>query len=106
MRNLLPVRGIELRYLLTTYLFDHGPATVDVLVDGLTQQGFGIGGRPSKTVSDALRWEANRGRVVRCARGLYSPGFMPRGTEWRIDQRTLALRVRVAELSREAAQAA
>jgi hypothetical protein len=31
---------------------------------------------------------------------------MPRGTEWRIDQRTLALRVRVAELSREADQAA
>jgi hypothetical protein len=99
MSNRLPVRGTELRYLLTTYLFDRGPSTVEELVDALTTQGFEIGGRPSKTVADALRWEVARGRAVRCARGLYSPGFMPRATEHRIDQRVLSLRAKVAVLS-------
>jgi hypothetical protein len=48
MTNLLEARGIELRYLLTTYLFDHGPATVAELVDALTYHGFCVGARPSK----------------------------------------------------------
>ena len=65
MSNLLDVRGIELRYLLTTHLFDHGPATVEELVEALTYQGFDIGGRASKSVSDALRWEIGRGRAIR-----------------------------------------
>ena len=86
------LRGIELRYALTMYLFQHGPATVADLIDGLTWQGFIIAGRPSKSVSDALRWEIERGRVLRFARGLYGPGWMPRATEYRIHQRVLALR--------------
>ncbi|AQA05073.1 hypothetical protein BVC93_24700 [Mycobacterium sp. MS1601] len=65
MTNGVPVRGIELRYLLTTYLFDHGPSTVDELVAGLACQGFDIVGRPSKAVSDALRWEMRHYRVAR-----------------------------------------
>ena len=69
MTNLLDVRGIELRYLLTTHLFDHGPATVEELVEALTYQGFDIGGRASKSVSDALRWEIGRGRAIRVRRG-------------------------------------
>jgi hypothetical protein len=100
MSSLLPVRGTDLRYLLTTYLFDHGTATVDELVDSMTYQGFDIGGRPSKSVSDALRWEVQRGRVVRCNRAQYCAGFMPRATQYRIDQRVVALRVKVAALSR------
>ena len=40
MTNLLGVRGIELRYLLTTYLFDHGPATVAELIEALTYDGL------------------------------------------------------------------
>jgi hypothetical protein len=99
MNNSLPVRGIELRYLLTTHLFDHGPATVAELVDALASQGFDIGGRASKSVSDALRWEIGRGRVHRLRRGRYGPAWMPRATEYRIHQRVLALRVKVAELS-------
>jgi len=51
MGNFLQVSGIELRYLLTTYLHDHGPATIGELVDALTYHGFGVGERPSKTVS-------------------------------------------------------
>ena len=55
-------------------------------------QGFAIGGRASKQVSDALRWERRRGRVRRIARGLYGPGYVPRATEYRIHQRVMALR--------------
>jgi hypothetical protein len=55
MTEYLPVRGTELRYLLTTYLFDHGPVTVAELIDALRYQGFDTPGRTSKCVSDALR---------------------------------------------------
>ena len=99
MTNLLEVRGIELRYLLTTYLFDHGPSTVAELVDALTYHGFCVGARPSKAVSDALRWEMVHGRVRRLRRGRYGPMSMPRATEHRISQRVLALHARVAEMS-------
>ena len=99
MTNLLEVRGIELRYLLTSYLFDHGPATVAELVDALTYHGFCVGARPSKAVNDALRWEMVHGRVRRLRRGRYGPISMPRATEHRINQRVLALHARVAEMS-------
>ena len=99
MSNLLQVKGTELRYLLTTYLFDHGPATVTELIDALAYHGFCVAGRPSKAVSDALRWEMTHGRVRRQARGRYGPLSMPRGTDYRIKQRVLALHARVAELS-------
>ena len=86
------LQGIELRYALTLYLLQHGPATVDELIKAMKWQGFDIGGRASKQVSDALRWERRRGRVRRLARGLYGPGYVPRATEYRIHQRVLALR--------------
>ena len=98
------VRGVELRYLLTTYLYDHGPATVEELVDALTYQGFDVGGRASKAVSDALRWEIAHGRVIRLGRGRYRPAWMPRATEYRIDQRVKALRAEVAKRSLEGGQ--
>jgi hypothetical protein len=98
------VRGVELRYLLTTYLYDHGPATVEELVDALTYEGFDVGGRASKAVSDALRWEIAHGRVIRLGRGRYRPAWMPRATEYRIDQRVKALRAEVAKRSLEGGQ--
>jgi hypothetical protein len=104
MSNLLQVNGTELRYLLTTYLFDHGPATVAELVDALAYHGFCVAGRPSKAVSDALRWEMVHGRVRRLRRGRYGPVSMPRATEHRISQRVLALHARVAEMSLRAGQ--
>ena len=103
MSNLLDVRGIELRYLLTTHLFDHGSATVEELVETLTYQGFDLGGRASKSVCGALRWEIGRGRVIRVRRGRYAPAWMP-ATEYRIDQRVKALRAKVAGLSLEGGQ--
>jgi len=96
-RSLL-LRGIELRYALTFYLFQHGPTTVTDLVDALNYQGFDIAGRASKTVSDALRREIVNGRVRRLKRGRYGPGSMPRATEYRIHRRVLALREEAAEM--------
>ncbi|RAV09321.1 hypothetical protein DQP55_17585 [Mycolicibacterium sp. GF69] len=100
MNTSLEVSGTDLRYLLTAYLLEHGPATVDELVDALTYHGFRTVGRASKSVSDALRWERARGRVIRFRRGRYRPGSMPRATEHRIFKRVRALHDEVAELSR------
>ncbi len=71
MTDSLEVSGTDLRYLLTAYLFDHGGSTIDELVDALTYHGFHTVGRPSKAVSDALRWEMGQGRVIRLRRGRY-----------------------------------
>ena len=92
MENRHQLHGIALRYALTMYLLQHGPTTVNELIVAMEWQGFEISGRASKQVSDALRWERRRGRVCRLARGLYGPGFVPRGTEHRIYNRVLQLR--------------
>jgi hypothetical protein len=49
------LRGTNLRYTLTRLLQLCGPSTVDELIVALRQWGFTVDGRPSKTVSDALR---------------------------------------------------
>jgi hypothetical protein len=74
------------------HLAHHGRATIAEMVDELSRQGFCICGRASKSISDALRWEIERGRVRRLGRGLYGPSHIPRSTEHRIHQRVLALR--------------
>lgn len=83
--------GRDLRYVLTMHLFESGPRTVEGLVAAVRRAGFEIDGRPSKTVSDALRWEVARGRVVRLARGRYGPGSMPRSTRAWIRSRVTSL---------------
>jgi hypothetical protein len=100
MSQLLTVTGTDLRYLLTAYLFDHGPATVEELVDALAYHGFQPAVRTSKSVSDALRWEMAHGRVIRSRRGHYRPGSMTRAVQHRILQRVRALHDEVAMLSR------
>lgn len=74
------LRGIELRYVLAMQLTVHGPATIGELIDALKWHGFRVRGRASKAISDALRWEVGRGRVLRLGRGRYGPGYMPRAT--------------------------
>ncbi|MEI7755783.1 MAG: hypothetical protein WCJ32_15300, partial [Actinomycetota bacterium] len=64
------LRSTNLRYTLTRLLQLCGPSTVDELVTALRQWGFTVDGRPSKTVSDALRWEMEHDRVRRIGRGL------------------------------------
>lgn len=75
--------------------------TVAELVTELHRWGFTVAGRPSKTVSDTLRWEVRRDRVRRRGRGRYQPGPMPRSTEHRIIVRVLALRDEVMALNGE-----
>jgi hypothetical protein len=87
-----PLKGIELRYVLTMHLSQHGPATITEMIDALDWHGFCVRGRASKAVSDALRWEIGRGRVRRLGRGRYGPASIPRSTEYRIHQRVLSLR--------------
>lgn len=86
------LRGTELRYVLTRLIQLLGPVTIPQLLAQLGEWGFTVEGRPSKTVSDALRWEIGRGRVYRCGRGTYRQGWAPRGTEYRIVARVVALR--------------
>lgn len=89
------IEGVELRYVLTDLI--HGPEraewTVAQLVDELDRSGFTLYGRASKAVSDALRWEVGRGRVVRVGRSRYRPGTIPGTTRRRIRSRARARRV-------------
>ena len=72
--------GRPLRYLLTETIWERGPSTVGDLVARVAELGLVLPGRPSKVVSDELRWEIARGRVQRLGRGRYGPGAMPRQT--------------------------
>jgi hypothetical protein len=78
------IEGRHLRWILTVFLFRHRVLTLKELVALVERNGFRVGGRPSKTVSDALRWEIRRDRVIRIGRGRYAAGSMPRSTlSWR-----------------------
>jgi hypothetical protein len=97
------LRGTELRYALTMFLLQHGPTSITGLIAGLTLQGFRIVGHPPKSVSDALRWEAQHGRVYRRRRGVYAAwDDIPRSTEYRIHQRVLSLRAQARRIRSEA----
>lgn len=85
------LRGTDLRYVLTRILQLYGPCSVSELVSRLHSWGFAVEGRPSKTVSDALRWEIAHGRVCRRGRGRYLSAWAPRSTEYRIIHRVQAL---------------
>ncbi|WP_123028687.1 hypothetical protein [Mycolicibacterium stellerae] len=98
------LRGTELRYALTLYLFQHGPRRVADLIDALDFQGFDIPGG-AKAVSDALRWEIGHQRVRRLERGKYAPGSMPRATEHRIYTRVMVLRDEAAARTAESDKA-
>jgi hypothetical protein len=92
------LRSLELRYVLTFHLHRAGPLTVVDLVRLVEGEGFDVPGRPSKAISDALRWEIRRGRVIRVRRGLYAPGTIPRGTAHRIRSRVDQIRARRAAM--------
>ena len=49
-------------------------------------------------VSDALRWEMGRDRVIRRGRGLYGEGWAPSGTAYRIVDRVESLKVEAESL--------
>lgn len=90
------ISGIELRYLLTMTLVDcRRSMTVAELTAVLRRDGFAVRRRTSKTISDALRWEVRKGRVVRVGRASYAPGRLPRSTEWWIRERVLKIRAQI-----------
>jgi len=86
------LRGTDLRYVLTRLLQVLGPLTVTELCAELENWGFAVEGRPTKVVSDALRWEMRRDRVRRRGHGLYGAGSAPGGTAYRIIDRVTTLR--------------
>jgi len=76
-----PIGGRELRYLLTWRLSQaSGPMSVAELVRWCDRMGVILAGRPSKVISDALRWEVIWGRVERLSRGVYCFTRTPRST--------------------------
>jgi hypothetical protein len=77
MSDKLLLKGIELRYVLTMHLFQHGKQSVVDLVDALDDYGFTTKGRPSKATSDALRCEITHARVLRISHDRYRPAWMP-----------------------------
>jgi hypothetical protein len=98
-RSLEPLRGRPLRYLLTVLLSERGPLGVAELADAVEHEGFALEGRPSKLVSDALRWEIIHGRVVKTGRGHYAPGQMPKQTRHWIRRRVEQARASVKNVA-------
>jgi hypothetical protein len=82
------IAGIVLRSALVLILRERGgPMTVQQLCRSLDAAGFRTKGRASKDISDALRWEVDRGRVRRVARSTYRVGHVARQTAWRMRRR-------------------
>ncbi len=67
------LRGADLRFALLTLLHRAGAErSIAQLLAELTRLGLTVGGEnPAKTVSDVLRCEVGKGRVLRVRRGLY-----------------------------------
>ena len=67
-----PLRGRGLRWVLLDELKHHPQLSIAQMVTIVAGHGFHLGpGRPSKIISDALRWELRRGRIQRPTRGVY-----------------------------------
>jgi hypothetical protein len=94
---------IVLRYFLSDLMATHPGRvwTPTELGEALGAQGFHVVGRPAKEISDALRAEVNRGRVVRVGRGRYVAGSAPGSTRRRMRS---VVRHRQAVLDRELAR--
>jgi len=86
------VGGRDLRYLLTWRMRRAGRSvSVAELVNWCTQIGVVLPGRPSKVISDALRWEISWNRVERLSRGEYRFVKAPKSTWAWICRRVQAL---------------
>src|SRR4051812_44221860 len=103
-----PIGGRDLRWVLTGYLRQAGELSVREMVEALEVDGYDVLRRPSKVVSDALRWEIRWGRVVRLRRGVYAFGRIPRATAYRMRKGLermrawqAARRVRIVEEQRD-----
>jgi hypothetical protein len=79
-----PLAGRALRFVLVAELMKRPDMTVAEMTAVVHRYGHQLTGRASKVVSDALRWEVRRGRVVRLGRGLYRFCRAPASTARRI----------------------
>ena len=79
-----PLRGRGLRFVLVDEMMGRDEISVRELAARLASRGYRLEGRASKVISDALRWEVRRGRVVRIARGRYRYVSAPASTARRI----------------------
>ncbi len=83
-----PIPTHELRYLLVDLIDRAGqPLSIAELAAALDQLGIPVAAPANKTVSDALRRQLVRGRVVRTKRGVYGSGSMPKSTRYYIRNR-------------------
>ncbi len=73
-----------MRFVLVDELRQRPTMTVAEMVAVLADHGFDLAGRESKIISDALRWELARGRVIRLGRGVYRFHRAPATTVRRI----------------------
>ena len=81
------------RHFLVAVLADaRRPMRVTELAERVADEPAQLKGRPSKVISDALRWEIARGRVRKIARGVYEYATAPRSTLRFIRQRVRRLR--------------
>lgn len=87
------LRGRALRFVLVDELRQRPEMSVAELVAAVAAHGFDLGGRASKIISDALRWEVRRGRVTRLRRGWYAYLRAPAATARRIGRLAVACRV-------------
>lgn len=76
--------GRGLRMVLVNMMMDRPSVTVAELVNMVAELGYRLDARPSKVISDALRWEVQAGRVQRLRRGVYQYLGAPRSTARRI----------------------
>ena len=92
--------GRDLRYWLLNQLSSiPGSHRVADLATAIAEDGFVISGRPSKTISDALHTETDRGRITRTGWGRYAITHpLAPTTAWRIKQRLITLNRRINQI--------
>lgn len=78
------LRGRPLRFILLDHLMSVGQTTVAAMVEFLADKGYDLDGRASKIISDSLRWEVRRRRIIRVARGVYRYRSAPATTARRV----------------------
>jgi hypothetical protein len=79
------MRSLHIRYLVIDALMrSPNPLSLNDLATALACNGHDLGPTPNKVISDLLRTELARGRVVRVERGVYRVGAVPASTAYRI----------------------